>query len=892
MDSSQVPSIDLHAVYSDFAAALSSQENTVTEFSVAAKGGSSFNRAFYLDELTPEILQDIAMRQENVAFLPFCQSESITGVLNTVIKRQAKASCIQSKSIVSFDLDFKDCSIKPDMEEILSTLKKHKVPVWLVCFSGNGLHFHFKLDKPISTKNSIEYRKHYHTWREVLEGVLELPLDKSCSNIARSMRLPGSTNWKDKHKPIQGKVVYFNPQVKADSFFEPLTLSCTQKKKTKHLSLEKVFEYFKYSKTDSMEKIGDQIRCSSPFSSDSTPSFYFHTAKSVFYDFSSGFGGGVYELVAKLAKLDPKKDHYKISSHLKKLIGNGAKEAKSFFSLRDNGIWFSKPIGDGEDKEELWICSKLMVTAYSKDLETDTWGMLLEFYDYDEKRKTWLMPMDFLAGDGTELRKELLKRGVKLSQHKKARFYLLDFLQNSAPLDRVKTVQRIGWHDECYVLPSEIYRKKVLDQNERIFFHSSYENENYKSHGTLEGWKERVAVPSVGHSRLLFALSAAFCPPLLYLRGEESGGIHFVGPSSIGKTLALRIAGSVWGGGGISGFMRKWRSTVNGLELLAKSRCDSLLLLDEIAEIPAKEAAAAAYMLANGSGKKRLDRNGSLLPSHEWRILFLSSGEVSLANHLAEAGESLKGGQLVRLVEVDADAGQGFGVFSKLEEGVCSQLLAESLKRATQHYYGTAIEAYLGKLLKEENLQEKIDRYFNQFMKRVSDLTISRQVRRVANRFGLIAASGALASEFNILPCSSSDIFESAQDCFKVWASSHSSHGDFETSKILSHMRKYLQVHGCSQFPEWDGKTKPVFTGKCSGYRLVQKKDKLEWLILGEVFRSEIFKGFELKKVISVLKSSNFLVTSKNGKSTMALRLPHFGPARVYHIRGDILSDI
>ena len=404
-------------------------------------------------------------------------------------------------------------------------------------------------------------------------------------------------------------------------------------------------------------------------------------------------------------------------------------------------------------------------------------------------------------------------------------------------------------------------------------------------------WVEHVATPCMRHTRLIFALSTAFCPPLLNLRNEESGGIHFVGASSIGKTLALRVAGSVWGGGGISGFLRKWRSTVNGLELLAKSRCDSLLLLDEIVEISAKDAAAAAYMLANGSGKKRLDRHGKLLPSHEWRILFLSSGEISLGNHLAESRESLKGGQFVRLVEIDADAGCGFGIFNKLEDGIDAQLLADRLKRASNEFYGTPIDAFLKGILKDDSLHQKIDHYYKIFLEQVSPLLISRQIRRVASRFALIAASGSIASDLNILPLSHHHIIFAIKECFESWAVTNSNHTDFETSKILSQIRKYLQINGCAQFPEWDGQSKPQFNGKCSGYRLLRRDQDVEWIILGEVFRNEIFRGFNLRKVIATLKSLNFLISSKNGKSSSAMRLPHFGPTRIYHLSGSILSE-
>ena len=46
----------------------------------------------------------------------------------------------------------------------------------------------------------------------------------------------------------------------------------------------------------------------------------------------------------------------------------------------------------------------------------------------------------------------------------------------------------------------------------------------------------------------------------------EGGGLNFRGPSSIGKTTLLQVGGSVWGGGGLAGYVPTWRTADNGLE--------------------------------------------------------------------------------------------------------------------------------------------------------------------------------------------------------------------------------------------------------------------------------------------------------------------------------------
>jgi putative DNA primase/helicase len=62
-----------------------------------------------------------------------------------------------------------------------------------------------------------------------------------------------------------------------------------------------------------------------------------------------------------------------------------------------------------------------------------------------------------------------------------------------------------------------------------------------------------------------------------------------------------------------------------------------------------------AYMLADGAGKNRAGAAGGLRRKPTWRTLYLSSGEVSLEQHMRTAGKVMKGGQEVRLIPIPAE---------------------------------------------------------------------------------------------------------------------------------------------------------------------------------------------------------------------------------------------
>ena len=137
-----------------------------------------------------------------------------------------------------------------------------------------------------------------------------------------------------------------------------------------------------------------------------------------------------------------------------------------------------------------------------------------------------------------------------------------------------------------------------------------------------------------GNHRLAFVASAVFTGPLLKLLGHESAGFHLYSDSSGGKTTHLQIAASVYGGPLL---VRSWRSTDNALESIAAAHSDGLLVLYEIGMCDLRIIGETVYMLGNGTSKARVnDRGKAGLQVQEWRLLFLSTGEKTLAQHMAD----------------------------------------------------------------------------------------------------------------------------------------------------------------------------------------------------------------------------------------------------------------
>lgn len=539
------------------------------------------------------------------------------------------------------------------------------------------------------------------------------------------------------------------------------------------------------------------------------------------------------------------------------------------FKVSSQGVFYLA------EEETLWICSRLEVKALIRDKSSENWGRLLEFYDADGQLHIWSMPMEMLKGSGEEIKGELLRLGLEIAAGNKVRNLLMAYILSTNPEARARCINRTGWHDGLFVFPNQT----IGNKDEFVFFQAEVQSKDYQQSGTLEEWREQVATLCCGNSRLIFAVATAFAAMLLYPSGMESGGIHFVGESSSGKTTVLRVAASVFGG---INYLNRWRGTINGLEALASLRSDTLLILDELSQIDAKEAGEIAYMLANGSGKIRAAKNGGSRHRHDWRLLFLSAGEVGLAQHMLEADKKIRAGQEVRLVDIPAETGKGLGVFENLHSFGSAAAFSNALVRLSATYYGSAAISFLKKVTQPEYLVRVpilIKVLCEDFLAKNLPKESSGQVYRVCERFGLIAAAGELASEFNITGWAEGEAKKAASACFHDWLASRGGTGNQENTRILSQVKSFFEAHAESRFSHWQAESSRTINR--AGFRKTFDQ-KTQFYVLPEVFRHEICVGWDFQTVTKLLLSEGWIESDNHGKPYRREYLPGIGRSRCY----------
>ena len=572
--------------------------------------------------------------------------------------------------------------------------------------------------------------------------------------------------------------------------------------------------------------------------------------------------------------------------HLVKGNPEEGPELPAGFEVRGSRLCALTTVGRGEDARQEWIpiASPVHVLAETADEQGRGYGRLLEWRDSAGRVRQWAMPVSSLVPrNGEEVFAALLDAGLPFIElsHKRR---LTAYLMSCQPKRRITCVERTGWHGHAYVLPGGSIGP---DAEGVILKTAGYTASDFTERGTLAGWQQGVAGLAVGNSRLCFALSLAFAAPLLSLVGMEGGGFHLKGESTDGKTTVMKAAASVYGYP--DRYSQTWRATGNAIEGIASRRNDALLCLDELGELDGREAGQTAYMLANGQGKGRSKQDGELRERKAWRLLFLSTGELSLEDHAASVGKSTQAGMEVRTIQIPSDTGH-HGAFEWLHGMDGGRSFADALKANSEAHHGIAFLTYAQALTQSMDEQrERLRAEIKQLAAELAPKGAGNQVGRAINRFALVAAAGELATRLGVTGWPEGEAIRAVRVCLKAWLAERGHLGNQEDAATLMQVRGFVFAHQFTRFADWfDANHRPA---NMVGYRKVES-DCVSFFVLPQGWL-EITKGRDPKRAAILCLEAGYLLTGKDKKRLQRqVRLPGMGKGmRVYVLGERVLGD-
>lgn len=524
----------------------------------------------------------------------------------------------------------------------------------------------------------------------------------------------------------------------------------------------------------------------------------------------------------------------------------------------------SKGKGDSAEAVQEWICAPFEILGASRNPQGKEWGKWLRWKDADKREHTRHILDSLLHADPGALCQSLASDGLKINRDKQRT--LANYLSEAEVKGRVTLVNRTGWHEiggqNIFVLPSETIGPKGA---ENVILEIT-DKGGYTSRGKLTDWQAGVGMLAADHYLPILAISTALAGPLLELAGQEGGGLNFYAASSKGKTTILQAAASVWGKGSISsGFLRAWKATGNGLEGAAAASSDTCLILDELGVADARDVAGAVYGLANGSGKTRANRNGDIREPKTWRVLSLSSGEIPLATKLAEdRSRQTRAGQLVRLLDIPADRGLGCGVFDNAGSQDDAGKLADAFKTAAISAYGTAGPEFVRRIINDNLKGETIRLMIAAFVSKELPNGGDGQIKRAAQRLGLIMAAGELATSLGITPWQEGAVRKAAEWVLQEWIDGRGGSEAAEIRQAIETVRLVIQQHGESRFEVIGGSDDARPINNRLGWQKGYGADRV-WMIPPEIWKTEICFGLDPKFVARTLGERGMLEEAGDG---------------------------
>lgn len=305
------------------------------------------------------------------------------------------------------------------------------------------------------------------------------------------------------------------------------------------------------------------------------------------------------------------------------------------WTANDKGIYRLKQQGDAVKKE--YACKiPIMPAAVLHNIETDTEKILLAFRRTKSKWSKCIFPRSTISNKNKII--ELADRGIFVTSDTAAALvtYLGTCLaDNAETIPIIQSVVRLGWVDGVFVPYAEALTLDNDGQGAELA-------RAVHSKGTLQEWAEYIAPLRKQSLYLQIVLAAAFASVLISKVKSLPFVLHLWGGTGTGKTVALKVAASVWGNP--EKYMLTLNGTTNALMGTAALLHDLPLLADELQTIKLdtnfqnQTYDKLIMQLTEGKDRARLSQQSTLKEQKTWNNCFIFTGEEPITQSNSGGG--------------------------------------------------------------------------------------------------------------------------------------------------------------------------------------------------------------------------------------------------------------
>jgi hypothetical protein len=552
---------------------------------------------------------------------------------------------------------------------------------------------------------------------------------------------------------------------------------------------------------------------------------------------------------------------------------------------RTGKIMVHRYAGKDEEKNDIWlpIATPLGVRARLRAVDQQgAYGLRVTVRGMDGQPRAVEFDRAGLARMGaSEIRAHLFAAGLRVEND--GEVVAVQALKAADPSVEIVVVSRPGWHrlpelaDPVFITPGS----EVLGAPDDYALELSVTARlaDPCKAGTMEGWRTAVeaalAAPDCPH--WLIGLAAGFAGTIAALTGLDTCGVNLSGISSSGKTLAQKLAASVWGSPRIgAGLLQSMRTTENALESLAQASSGTVLALDEVAHVDGRVVGRMIYSIASGIGKARLNAQATLRGRYVWQTFVLFSSECGLEAKIRGDGGAWLAGMAVRLADVDIT-----GVNRAVDQSTLDAI------GRIEHHFGHAGPAFVHRLIRDGHLRnpEELRRQVNRAAGLIAQETVGTRIR-AATPFALLLVAGELAKALDIIPATA-DVGKAVLWAWERYLGSSEAVALDPAEQVLSHLRTWIAER-------WDVTVKSVDAAwDDPDGRRVNNRETVAWYDADAVYipttrlREAAGNVLTEREIAQALDKRSLLARRNDSRRIALRRVPNVGRVDAYALRRD-----
>jgi len=552
--------------------------------------------------------------------------------------------------------------------------------------------------------------------------------------------------------------------------------------------------------------------------------------------------------------------------------GTPASDAKeAHYAVINGGLSFidtriDKETGEVTYTTPVWLCDEMAVLGSGRDDAGRQYRLLQWRRQGNGEPIRLAMPSaDIGEREGWAA---MRNRGLAVATQPAARHRLAYYLQKEGGTVWHEIVTMAGWQHGAYVLPNG---DLIGTPTRQIFYNGGTPKESaYTPAGSLETWRDTVGAMARENPLVAAAIACSFAGPLLSLIGARDGiGLHLHARTSSGKSTAGDCAASVWGRP--TDVMHTWDGTSIGLAKTAEYANDGLLYLDEIGSGDARKIGPGIYQMLNGVSRLQGTKDGGVVASRSWRLTMISTGEVGMAQYLAEGGQTPRGGQEIRMMDIPADSG-AYRAFDSIHGRKDGDAFSTELTAAARANYGTVGRAFVEWLAaRQSEIKGRVTSTQTDMLAALETEhpDASPPAKRATRKWGVLVAAAEMASEAGLTGWTQNEARTWVMSAWARWLGAFGT-VDRDDERLLEQVDGILRAQELGRFVLLPiDPAKEPSTNNILGYRRYVDGNPV-FLVLPSAFKDEVIKGYELRHACRVLHEAGMLDRNdKRGQYTV-----------------------